>query len=262
MQWDPEDYAKNSAAQLVWAKGIVALLNLRGDETLLDVGCGDGKVSAAVAAAVPHGFVLAVDSSPAFIAYARAHYPPSEHPNLRFEEMDACHLHSERLFDSVYSNAVLHWVADQPAFLRGVHRLLKPGGRLLISCGGKGSSAEVVEVMQAIIQRPRWLSYFVDFPFPYHFHDDQDYRAWLLQAGFIVDRVELVEKDMTHPGRDGLAGWLRTTWLPYTQRVPENEREAFIGDCLDTYLNTHPLDSDGLSHVKMVRLEVEAHKPD
>jgi trans-aconitate 2-methyltransferase len=64
---------------------------------------------------------------------------------------------------------------------------------------------------------------------------------------------------MTHPGRAGLAGWIRTTWMPYTQRVPEELRDRFIRDVVDTYLARHPLDENGLSHVRMLRLEVEAH---
>lgn len=261
MQWDPEDYAKNSSAQLVWAKGLIERLHLGGGEALLDVGCGDGKISAAIAAAVPGGTVLAVDSSPAFIDYARLHYPPAEHPNLQFEVMDACTLHSERLFDIVYSNAVLHWVADQPAFLSGAFRLLKSGGRLVISCGGRGNAADVVNAVQTVIRRPDWAAYFGDFPFPYHFHDDGDYHTWLIQAGFVVERAELVEKDMTHPGREGLMGWLRTTWMPYTERILEADRERFVCEIADAYLASHPLDENGLNHVKMMRLEVEARKP-
>ncbi|HEX2623263.1 MAG TPA: methyltransferase domain-containing protein, partial [Phototrophicaceae bacterium] len=70
MQWNPQDYAKNSGAQLGWARELITKLNLKGDEALLDVGCGDGKITAELARAVPDGFVLGVDSSPDFVAYA------------------------------------------------------------------------------------------------------------------------------------------------------------------------------------------------
>lgn len=73
--------------------------------------------------------------------------------------------------------------------------------------------------------------------------------------------MELVYKDMTQPGRDGLAAWIRTTWLPFTQRIPEERRESFISQLVDTYLEKHPLDAEGLAHVEMFRLEVEAFKP-
>src|SRR5689334_19838215 len=110
MEWDPEDYAKNSAAQLGWARELIARLQLRGDEALLDIGCGDGKVTAELAGAVPRGFVLGVDSSPAFVAYAREHYPATSYPNLAFAHMDARALAHERSFDAIFSNAALHWV--------------------------------------------------------------------------------------------------------------------------------------------------------
>ncbi len=73
-------------------------------------------------------------------------------------------------------------------------------------------------------------------------------------------RVDLVPKDMIHAGKEGLASWIRTTWMPYIHRVPESRREELIEEFLQEYLNQHPLDSQGNSHVKMVRLEVEAIK--
>lgn len=66
---------------------------------------------------------------------------------------------------------------------------------------------------------------------------------------------------MMHHGKEGLAGWIRTTWMPFTHRVPEGEREQFIGNFVDRYLALVPLDADGLAHVRMVRLEVNALKP-
>jgi trans-aconitate methyltransferase len=258
MYWNPEDYAKNSSAQLSWARELVTNLKLEGHEAVLDVGCGDGKITAEFAGAVPRGFVLGVDSSLVFIEYARSHYPPLSFPNLRFEQMDARRLSCDRPFDIIFSNAVLHWVDDHPTFLAGCARLLNPNGRLFISCGGKGNAGDILSVLNHLIQEPRWSAYFSGFVFPYYFYSPEEYKPWLTRAGLQPTRVELVEKDMTQPGKDGLTGWIRTTWLPYTHRVPESLREEFIDEWVEAYLAEYPLDADDRSHIRMIRLEVEA----
>ena len=73
--------------------------------------------------------------------------------------------------------------------------------------------------------------------------------------------MELIPKDMNQKGKEGLAGWIRTTWLPYTRRIPENKRDNFIDDVINSYGKTFSIDDNGLFHVKMVRLEVEAINP-
>lgn len=259
MEWNPEDYARNSSAQLVWARELLARLSLKGAEIILDVGCGDGKVSAEFARAVPDGSVLAVDSSPAFIEYARRHYPPADYPNLQFECMDARRLQAWQRFDLIFSNAVLHWVDDPPAFLAGCRRLLAASGRLLFSCGGQGNAAGMVAVLEQIIRQPFWQPYFTGFAFPYYFYSPVEYGPWLATAGLRPVRMELVTKDMLHAGREGLAGWLRTTWMPYIRQVPGELQETFVLATADAYLARYPLDAQGRSHVGMVRLEVEAH---
>ena len=109
---------------------------------------------------------------------------------------------------------------------------------------------------------PRWAKYFETFDFPYFFYSPNHYERRLPDAGLSPIRLELVEKDMTQAGREGLAAWLRTTWIPYTQRVSGNHRSDFIADCVDAYLQRYPVDRDGKTHVTMVRLEVEAHPED
>ncbi|MCP4108178.1 MAG: hypothetical protein GY749_21980 [Desulfobacteraceae bacterium] len=76
-------------------------------------------------------------------------------------------------------------------------------------------------------------SFFKDFTFPYGFHSPGDYEKWLAQVGLKAKRIELIPKDTRHKGKEKLAGWVRTTWLPYTERVPENMRESFISDFAD-----------------------------
>lgn len=259
-QWNAQDYAQSSSAQAAWAQDLIVKLNLSGNETVLDVGCGDGKVTAEIARRLPDGFVLGIDSSSEMVQFANAENLESAIANLQFACMDARKIDSSRTFDVVFSNAVLHWVDDHPAFLRGASQVLRSRGKLVTSCGGKGNAADVVSVFEALIQQPTWNPYFTNFQFPYFFYSADEYFDWLAESGLQSVRVDLVPKDMIHSGREGLAGWIRTTWMPYVHRVPEARREDLIEEFLKEYLNQHPLDRQGNSHVKMVRLEVEAIK--
>jgi len=260
-KWNPEEYAKYSAAQLAWARELIGRLNLRGDESVLDIGSGDGKVTAEIAAALPRGRVIGIDGSHEMVEFARAHYDDKRFPNLEFVCMDARRIELNRRFDFVFSNAALHWVEDHPAVLKGLNRLMRRGGKLIISCGGRGNAMEILEVVEAVTAKDCWRKYFEEFAFPYHFYGPDEYSRWLSEAGLWSLRVELVPKDMPHPGAEGLAAWIRTTWLPFTERVPESEREEMIQEVAKEYVRRFPPDAGGNIHVKMVRLEVEALKP-
>ncbi|HTI99617.1 MAG TPA: methyltransferase domain-containing protein [Dongiaceae bacterium] len=258
--WNPGDYAAHSASQQAWARELIGRLQLRGDEHILDVGCGDGKVTAELARAVPRGQVTGIDASGAMIDYARRNFPPTTCPNVRFAEMDARKIRFTEPFDLLFSNAALHWVDDHPAFLQGAAKVLRPGGRLLVSCGGKGNAQDVFLALRTVIRRQGWRHYFRKIPTPYFFHRPEEYEQWLPQHGLKAVAVRLLPKLALHPGREGFAGWFRTTWLPYTQRVPEARREEFIAAVVERYLTVQPPDATGQVGVRMVRLEIEAVK--
>ena len=258
--WDAEDYAKHSSAQLGWARELISKLNLNGDENILDIGCGDGKVTAEIAANVPNGSVVGVDNSESMIDLAETNYPATKYPNLSFQLADAQKLPFEQKFEVVFSNAALHWVIDHIPVLEGIYKSLRPGGRILLQMGGQGNAASVISVLDEVKAEAEWCSYFKDFEFPYGFHCPKDYKRWLKYSGFNPIRVELFTKDMIHEGRSGLAGWIRTIWLPYTQRIPKQKREVFVDEIVNRYIQKNPPDSEGKIYVKMVRLEVEAIK--
>jgi trans-aconitate methyltransferase len=165
-----------------------------------------------------------------------------------------------RLFDIVFSNAALHWVDDHRAFLRGAASVLRPGGHLVVSCGGKGNAHDVFVALRPEMRLKRWREFFRKLGKPYFFHNPDSYEKWLPRFGFKSRGVRLSSKDAVYDGRDGFAAWLRTTWLPYTQRVPEDLREEFIAAVTDCYLARHPVDAEGRVHVRMVRLEIDAVK--
>lgn len=258
--WNPQDYAKNSAGQLKWAQELRANLSLQGHEAILDVGCGDGKITADFARHVPNGSVKGIDSSPEMVAYAAQTYPTTAYPNLTFACIDARHLPFKAEFDLIFSNAVLQWVDDHPAVLQGVSAALRPGGKLVISCGGQGNAEPILQAVFEVARRARWQPYFTPLSNPYFFRSTEEYRPWLAEAGLQVERLALVPKDMVHAGKAGLAGWLRTTWMPFTERVPVAERASFIAEVVDAYVAHNPLDAQGQVQVPMVRLEVLARK--
>ena len=194
------------------------------------------------------------------IAYAQKTFPSSKIPNLKFQIADARELILGELFDLVFSNAALHWVEDHESFLGQTARSLKSGGRLVISCGGKGNAHDVFLALRPEMRLKRWSQYFRKMPLPYFFYAPSDYEKWLPKFGFSLNRLELTPKTVSYDGAEGFATWLRTTWLPFVQRVPENLRQEFITAVTARYLAKHPLDADGQVHVRMVRLEIDAVK--
>ncbi len=99
---------------------------------------------------------------------------------------------------------------------------------------------------------------FAGFTDSYLFSTIDDYTQWLEETDYNPQRIELIPKDMVHDNRGGLKGWLRTTWFPYTDQLPDSRKEEFLESIVERYLTRHPVDSKGRTHVKMVRLEVEA----
>ena len=259
-EWDAQDYAQSSVGQRSWAKELIHKLDLQGHERILDIGSGDGKVTAEIADHVPRGQVTGIDSSRAMAAFAQRRYPKSQYANLRFLHCDAREIPFEAEFDVVFSNATLHWIIDHIPVLCGVSQALRAGGRALLQMGGEGNAREVIAVLEELLAEPPWASFFLDFEFPYGFYSPQEYRVWLERTQLETRRIELIPKDMLHAGKEGLQAWIRTTWLPYTSRIPGDRQDGFVCEVTERFVQRHPVDANGMVHVQMVRLEADLVK--
>jgi len=259
-KWDAQDYNKNSSEQYKWAQELINKLNLIGNENVLDIGCGDGKITSELAQKVLNGSVLGIDNSKEMIALAKKLFPPDKFKNLCFQLGAAQQLEFTEQFDVIFSNAALHWVKDHQPILSGISRVLKKDGKILLQMGGKGNASNIISVLDELIISDKWKEYFTNFSFPYGFHSDKEYENWLLNCDLKLNRIELISKDMVHEGREGFSSWIRTTWLPYTERVAIDLRNEFIEEIVSNYVHENPIDSEGLIHIKMIRLEVEAYK--
>ncbi len=194
--WDPKLYFSNSLAQKNWGFELISKLHFKGNERFLNVGCGDGKLSAKVTKSLPIGSVLGIDLSEEMITFARNHYPPEKFPNLAFMQMNASELNFDSEFDIVFSNAVLHWIKAPETALRCFRKSLKPDGMFLAQFGGKGNVAEILKVTNSMLENEKWSSDFRDFIFPYGFYGPEEYGKWLKDAGFSIKCLELISKNI------------------------------------------------------------------
>jgi trans-aconitate methyltransferase len=240
---------------------LIYRLNLRGDESILDIGCGNGRITASLAELVPSGRVVGVDISPEMVEFARGKYPSAKYPHLSFQLKDASRLDFYEEFDIAVSFACLHWIRDHLPVLHGVYNALVPGGRIIFQCGGKGNAAELLGVTEELIRVKAWSEFFHDASSPYCFYEPDEYGEWLVQAGLRPLQVELIPKDMVQEGRAGLEEFIGATWLPYLERLPDSRRQEFVKQIAQRYIEGHPLDEDGRVHVKMMRLQVAAERP-
>ena len=259
-KWNPELYKNSSSEQMRWALELLSKLNLKGDEHLLDIGCGDGKVTAKIAEMLPNGSVVGIDNSQEMIEYASKMFPETNHANLKFQVMSADTIQFQNKFDCVFSNATLHWVKDQNAVWKGISQCLKPGGNALIQMGGKGNAQLAINLLNEIIQQEKWKKYFDNFDFHYNFFSTEEYKKFIISSGLKARRIELIEKDMLHNGKEGIKAWIYSVWLPYTEKIPEEFRNEFVDLLSEQYVKINPCDDNGIVHTKMIRLEAESYK--
>lgn len=256
---DANAYATYATLQLANGKEMLAELALRGDEQVLDIGCGPGILTALIAQRIPHGHVTGIDASPAMITYAKNQAPP----NATFQVMDAARITlPENHFDLVFSNACFHWIEDQQGLLTGIRRVLKAHG--LLRAQFLGHEASIIrETAKALCQSEPYSSYLKDFTWPKVNFRKEDYLALVRQVGgFEEVEVWETETQRAFNGEAHLEGWLSSMHRAiYTEPLPEPLREPFFQELVRRVLAAATKSADGtLTLGRGCRLHVRAKK--
>lgn len=234
-EWNAQAYSQISKLQEWLAEKSLTSVPLHGDERVLDLGCGDGKVTAAIAARLPGGSVLGADASHDMVTFASRTYPPSAHPNLAFRVADASHLPFAAQFDLVVSFNCLHWVRDQAAALRGIGAALRSPGRTHLRMVARGSRRSLEAVIEDTRQSGAWAQYFPGYEAPFAHFTPEEYRDLAIQAGLRVERIEIQQEAWDFATRDAFGQFAAGTFVEWTRLIPTERHLEFINDVLDRY---------------------------
>ncbi len=218
MKWNSELYDRNHAFVFKYGEEVVALLNPRAGERILDIGCGTGHLTQRIAEAGAQ--VIGLDNSPDMVAAALATYP-----SIEFVVADAADFRFAEPFDAIFSNAALHWVANAEQAMHCMARALKPGGRLVVELGGKGNIATITNALTAAIDAIAHLR--IDRG--RHFPSVAEYAGLAERQGLEVTYAALIDRPTRlADGANGLRNWLEMFDEGVLSRIPADRREAVI----------------------------------
>lgn len=227
--WDAATYDRISDPQLGWAIEQLERAPLRGDETVLDAGCGSGRVTALLADRVPHGRVYAVDVAPSMSEHARQTL--GERAVVLCQDLVALSLPEP--VDLIFSNATFHWIHDHDALFAALARTLKPGGRLVAQCGGRGNIDSFRMAAEAVASEEPFAEHFARWQRPWNYATAAQTAERLERAGFAEVSCWLQPKSVTPA--DARAFVTSVCLVRHLDPLPEALRQVFVERVLDRY---------------------------
>jgi trans-aconitate methyltransferase len=243
--WDPERYARNARFVADLGAPVVELLAPQPGERILDLGCGDGVLTAKLSAMGCE--VIGVDASAAQIEAARK-------LGVDASVMDGENLAFNNEFDAVFSNAALHWMRNPDKVIAGVCRALRPQGRFVAEFGGHGCVATIKKALVDALNRRGIKG---EAAIPWFFPTVEDYSQRLTKAGFAINYIALIPRPTPLPG--DITAWLETFAESFTNALPPADRPAYIAEVQES-LRPHLCNAEGKWTADYTRLRLSANK--
>jgi trans-aconitate 2-methyltransferase len=247
-EWDAETYDKVSDPQFEWGMEVLERLELRGDEVVVDAGCGSGRISAELKRRLPSGRLIAVDGSSAMVE--KAHERLGD--DVEYLVTDLVELELDQPVDLVFSTATFHWILDHDLLFARLRAALRPGARLVAQCGGEGNVAEHAVAIATAASNPEFAEHFGAADSIWNFAGPEATEERLRGAGFTEVRCWLEPKPYQPP--DPLAFTSTVTLGPLLAQLPGEKRRPFAEAVLAEAEQPLVLD--------YVRLNMEARAPD
>lgn len=255
-EFDGEKYQKASKHQQEWGNSLVSELTLNGNEAILDLGCGDGRITEQLALLVPDGKVVGIDASIGMIKTAMQRASD----NLSFIQLDINSLDYQNTFDVIFSNAALHWIKDHKKLLANSYSALRDNGILLWDFAGNGNCSNFFAVVREKIESEKYKHYFYNFEWPWYMPNKDDYIKLISDSGFDRYSVTEVNRDRYFKNTDEMIKWIdQPSIVPFISILPEEIKKEFRRDVIHSMIK-RTLQSDGTCFETFRRIHVLAYK--
>lgn len=231
--WNAAEYHRVSDPQVAWGRAVLQRLDLRGTERVIDAGCGTGRLTNELAARLPVGAVVGLDASRQMLEQARRHLSSSPIPVWLVEALLPA-IPIRDWADVVFSTATFHWVSDHPALFANVLQALRRGGVLHAQCGGAGNLARARQPAEALMGRPPFARWFVDWRRVWEFAGADETTERLRAAGFSQVEANLEPAPVTFADENSYRAFVSTVvFRLHLAALPENLRAAFLDEIVD-----------------------------
>jgi trans-aconitate 2-methyltransferase len=255
-EFNGEQYKNSSVHQKEWGNQIISELQLKGNERILDLGCGDGALTALLAARVPQGSVLGIDASQGMIDAALNH----RLPNLVFQLKDINNLNYEDEFDLVFSNASLHWVKNHQALLHRTYISSKKGGVLRLNFAAAGNCATFIKIVKAAMEIPQYRRYFLNFEWPWYMPEIEEYKTLMKKTAFREVKVWGENADRYFPDAASFTKWIDQPSLVPFKAILQPPGRDFFRDLVVKKMLDATKQADGTYFEIFRRINVSARK--
>lgn len=257
-EWNAIAYHKVSGPQTSWGQKVLNRLDLRGDERAIDAGCGSGKLTGELMERLPDGRLIAIDRSWNMLMTARANLRPVWGLRVGFAQVSLPYLPFAGWADLVFSTATFHWIKDHAALFAGIHRALRPAGRLHAQCGGGPNLRRAHELAEAVMRREAFAPYFRDWPGPWEFAFPEITAARLEAAGFVDIGTNLEEAPTTLGSEEDYREFVTTViYHPHLALLPDAALQQSFLDSVTELAAAEPVPYT----LDYWRLNISARKP-
>lgn len=233
--WNGELYGENNSVQASWAQ--IDELPLAEATDILDLGCGDGKLTRQLANKAHHANVHGLDLSANQIAAAKKFIDGDVVDRLSFSVGDAADFHLERTFDLIFSNAAMHWVENQDGVIRCASKHLRPGGMLYLLIPAKANLfKQLADTRAQLISSPKYAEYLKNYEPRTFSHSIDDYMPRLLNSGFTINEILVKPRNNIFDSETQFANWVNAWLFSLFSEIPQNLQGEFLNDFVNTYM--------------------------